>query len=447
MRSRRLLRSIALTAICVASVTLAFTLSPALASKTHVARRAQIGTNLLTNAAFAASTPFTFKQGSGCNLNPGNDIPYSYAQWSAYSLDTTGTASITPGYGETNDTATSGDCTAVALYQDMYAPPAPSSNTGTFEASTEFYVNSGTGPQSMEVFFGLNHLDHGSLANGSDRVTISPAGTLTLASNKSVATPVTVTLSPQTWNEVAMCVTPKSTSLYYNGALETTVATGAVGTSLPTTTTTFGLGQTSGNNGGDSSDFDWTNTFLATGTCADVQPSVPSIIFTYNGRQDSAPIPAPLQANDFDVTWKPGRCVAGYELPPVVAVFTYQGRYVSGDPPLAPCANQKPASDVEIFWAPNLNVQPETNVITKACWTSAKGICVGAIKPPVGGLVSNDPTGATKAPYIDDVCFELSYGKRGIVSAYWTVKGKRLGHPIAVPPRANDVCWYGYPES
>lgn len=67
---------------------------------------------------------------------------------------------------------------------------------------------------------------------------------------------------------------------------------------------------------------------------------------------------------------------------------------------------------------------------------------------PVGGLVSSDPAGPSTAPYIDDVCFELSYGNGGITKAEWTYNAKPMGPPITVPKSgkkaANDVCWYGY---
>jgi hypothetical protein len=167
----------------------------------------------------------------------------------------------------------------------------------------------------------------------------------------------------------------------------------------------------------------------------------PEIVFTLNGKPTGTTRTAPCAANDFAVTWKPGKCYVGTELPAVSVVFTFQGGYVSGDPPLARCLGRRAVTGVEIFWTPTGN----TNQITRACWMIS-GTCVAGMPVPNGGLVSSNPGGQTTAPLINDACYELSYGNGGIKKAYWTRNGS-VYSTISVPPKANDVCWYGYGAS
>ncbi|HZT97372.1 MAG TPA: hypothetical protein VFB34_11125 [Chloroflexota bacterium] len=176
-------------------------------------------------------------------------------------------------------------------------------------------------------------------------------------------------------------------------------------------------------------------------------PGQASIIFTYDGKQIGKQIPAPKGANDFEVFWNQGHCANPFQIPPVVVEWTYQGLNIAGDPPLAPCA----ANDVAIVWKQVTSSSGLDNAIAAAYWTF-NGKAIASIPLPKGNLINSRGSGPQGNPYVDDVCFELSYLGTGIGKAIWTINGKVTGNPIPVPfvpgskNRANDVCWYGYTQ-
>jgi hypothetical protein len=109
-------------------------------------------------------------------------------------------------------------------------------------------------------------------------------------------------------------------------------------------------------------------------------------------------------------------------------------------------------NDVKIDWRPLItSAGILDNVVVAAFWT-LNGKPVRRIPLPNGGLVQPFGGPPQRAPFADDACFELSYGKAGIARAVWTVNEKPIASiPIPTVPgstlRANDVCWYGYGQT
>jgi hypothetical protein len=179
-----------------------------------------------------------------------------------------------------------------------------------------------------------------------------------------------------------------------------------------------------------------TPTATSTPTPTPTPTGGPHIQFTHNGTFIGKPISAPSKANNFEVFWNTGKCIPpGYQFPWVVVVWTYNGKFIPGDPPHAPCR----VNDVKIDWVrKGLGTNTITYVITKAFWTFNGNV----VQQPVLAL----PPKSAAFPFANDVCFELSYGPPStyITQAEWTLNEKRYGKLIRVPKGANDVCWYGY---